>query len=143
MNHTILKDIEYFHKNLSLSNTNQIVNYTWEKPSNESPSTYKKIEEVKVNGSVATSTYQNTLDIMAPYKGIPHSVKQNKWETDPSDPPKFLPYPQHRRTANQSAMTQLVFLTIIFKLYFSRLIYHIYFRYDEEMNKAFPGESMY
>ncbi len=106
LNHTVLKDIEYFHKNLGRSDTNQIVNYTWEKPSNESPSTYKKIEEVKVNGSVVASTYQNTLDLMAPYKGIPHAVKQNKWETDPSDPPKFLPYPQHRRTANQSAMTQ-------------------------------------
>ncbi len=114
MNHTILNDIQYFHKNLNRSDTNQIVNYTWEKPSSESPSTYKNIEEVKADKSVVTSTYQNTLDLMAPYKGIPHAVKQNKWETDPSEPPTFLPYPQQRRTANQSAMTQLVLKLIYF-----------------------------
>ena len=47
LNHSILKDIEYFEKDSQKSSSNQIVNYTWEKPSDSSPSTYTKLEELQ------------------------------------------------------------------------------------------------
>ncbi len=121
LNKPIIKDIEYFQKNLSRPvASNQVVNYTWEKPGIESPSIYTRINELKDNENRSIkSTHQHTLDQMATYKGIPHIVKQNKWETDPSEPPKFLLYPQQRRAATLSSMTQY-FLINLFLSYDNR-----------------------
>ena len=115
VSHTVLKDIEYFQKNLKRhqdDNSNQIVNYTWEKPSEESPSIYKPLEN-----DWRPLNHKNTLDLMATYTGYPHVVKQNKWEDEPSKPPSYSEEPERRRTTVLSCMTQ----------------------YVEEMNKTFPG----
>lgn len=101
MSHAVNKDIEYFQKNLARPKSNQIVNYTWEKPSAESPSIYT------VNKTPTDSKkHQHTLELMATYEGIPHTVKQNRWEEDPNGPPEFQNCPQKRRTVVLSAMTQ-------------------------------------
>lgn len=110
VSYTCLKNIEYFQKNLVTNNSKQIVNYTWEKPSNESPSIFG------TNGQENAKS-RHTLEIMSTYNGHPHAVKQSRWESDPNGPPQFFPFPQKRRTAVLSTMTQ----------------------YVEEMNKAFPG----
>lgn len=110
MSHSCLKNIEYFQKNLLTYNSKQIVNYTWEKPSSESPSIFTKNDQKNAKSS-------HTLELMSAYHGHPHVVKQSRWESDPNGPPQFYPFPQKRRTAVLSTMTQ----------------------YVEEMNKAFPG----
>ncbi|CAF0928093.1 unnamed protein product [Brachionus calyciflorus] len=112
VSHTVLKDIEYFQKNLSRGiGSNQRVNYTWEKPSDESPSIFN----TKPSNDDIKS--QHTLEIMSTYKGYPHVIKQSRWEIDPNGPPEFHSYPQKRRTVVLSTMTQ----------------------YVEEINKTFPG----
>lgn len=106
VSHGVLKDIEYFKKNLNVSpKSNQIVNYTWEKPSNESPSIYGPLFN-EYQSKDLNKRHQNTLELMATYRGNPHCVKQNRWDVDPNGPPEFKDVPQKRRTAVQSAMTQ-------------------------------------
>jgi hypothetical protein len=102
LSHGTLKDLEYFQKNMNNPRTNQIVNYTWEKPLYESPSIHKSHPSEHENNK----RNQNTLDLMVPYKGFPHCVKQNKWEGEPSDPPVFHIVPQKRKTMVLSSMTQ-------------------------------------
>jgi hypothetical protein len=99
-----LTDIAYFKQNLAAPASNQILNYTWEKPSEESPSIFKPHPEDLT--SADRKTYQNTLDIMAPYRGFAHAVKQNKWEGEPSQAPTFHDSEQKRRTVILSSMTQ-------------------------------------
>ena len=104
--HNFIKDIEYFQNNLKRhqdGNSNQIVNYTWEKPSEESPSIYKPLEN-----DTRPLNHKNTLDLMATFTGYPHVVKQNKWEDEPSKTPTFSDQPERRRTTVLSCMTQYV-----------------------------------
>lgn len=118
--HGALKDIELFQKDLNRSRNSQVINYTWQKPSENSPSFYKPIDpETKTN----KYELKNTLDLMATYssKNYPHINKQNEWQAAPSAPPSFLPYPQKRRVVALSTMSQ----------------------YMENMNKVFPGSSMF
>lgn len=110
VSHTVLKSIDYFQKNLATEGSKQIVNYTWEKPSDESPSIFGNNGQENVKS-------RHTLEIMSTYHGHPHVIKQSRWETDPNGPPEFHSFPQKRRTAVLSTMTQ----------------------YVEEMNKTFPG----
>ncbi|RNA25470.1 hypothetical protein BpHYR1_034508 [Brachionus plicatilis] len=110
VSHTVLSNIDYFQKNLARDGYKQIVNYTWEKPSDESPSIFASNKHDK-------ERTQHTLEILSTYHGHPHVIKQSRWETDPNGPPEFHPFPQKRRTAVLSTMTQ----------------------YVEEMNKTFPG----
>jgi hypothetical protein len=83
--------------------SNQVVNYTWEKPSLESPSIFKPHPADLANKN---KTYQHTLEVMAPYRGFAHAVKQNKWEGEPVPAPAFHDEEQKRRTVILSAMTQ-------------------------------------
>lgn len=100
--HGTTKDLEYFQKSLNRSNRTQLVNYTWQKPCKESPSFYKP----HVRDESNTKSRKNTLDLMATYIGHAHVIKQNKWETGPTNPPNFLSYPQARRTNVLSSMNQ-------------------------------------
>lgn len=101
VSHAITKDIEYFQKNLSRPASRQFVNYTWEKPSDESPSIYTQNKS-----QVDNMKHQNTLELMMTHQGYPHVVKQSEWETDPNGPPDMRSYPQKRRTVVLSSMTQ-------------------------------------
>jgi len=105
----VLKDIEYFQQDLEKlsrnANSNQIVNYTWEKASEQSPSFYKPHQVGNPKSKYET---QNTLDLMATYdnKNYPHIVTQNEWQSTPSNPPIFLPYPEKRRVVVLSTMSK-------------------------------------
>jgi hypothetical protein len=96
--YTLVKNIEYFEKNVQRPFNPQVVNYTWEKPSEKSPSMFRTYKNENLK--------QNTLDLMATYEGYPHLAQQNKWESEPSGPPEFRSYPETRRTVVLSAMTQ-------------------------------------
>ena len=94
------KDIKYF-----LNNSNekkQVVNYTWEKQTEESPSIFRRHE---IDDKPEDDRYKNTLQLMEPYKGFPHAVEQNKWEADRCAPPEMKSTQATRRTAVLSTMT--------------------------------------
>ena len=107
--HGVLKDIEYFQQDLKKlsqnATSNQIVNYTWEKASEQSPSFYKPFEASNPKSKFET---QNTLDLMATYnnKNYHHVVKQNEWQALPIGPPIFKSYPEKRRVIVLSTMSQ-------------------------------------
>lgn len=105
MTHGVLNDIGYFHKDLKKSRQNQIVNYTWQKPPEESPSFYKPHDIETQNSKYEL---KNTLDLMATYstKNYPHVSKQNEWQAATTAPPVFLPYPEKRRVIVLSTMSQ-------------------------------------
>lgn len=81
------------------------MNYTWEKASEESPTIFQRHA---VDDKPEDDKYKNTLDLMAPYKGFPHAVEQNRWEADTCPPPEMKSEPQIRRTAVLSTMTRYV-----------------------------------
>ena len=104
--HAVSKDIEYFQHNLSRSNTNQKVNYTWEKSSEESPSFYKQHEIIFDREDLSVKKHKNTLDLMATTKGYPHAFKHNKWENDANNAPQLHETKRTRHAINLSSMTQ-------------------------------------
>lgn len=113
-----LKDIKYFLANAKQSGSNQIVNYTWEKAEEESPSIFQRHE---IDDKPEDDKHKNTMQLMEPYKGFPHAAEQNKWEAETGAPPVLKSEPMKRRTAVLSTMT----------------------RYAEEMNLTFPGFKLY
>jgi hypothetical protein len=112
------KDIKYFLQNSNKNESNQNLNYTWEKSSEESPSIFRRHE---IDDNPDDDKYKNTLQLMETRKGHAHITEQNKWEADRCSPPELKPQHQKRRTAVLSTMT----------------------RFAEEMNVTFPGYKLY
>ncbi len=107
VSHAVSKDIEYFQQNLSRTDKNQIVNYTWEKSPEESPSFYKQLEPIVYDREDLTLKMdKNTLDQMAITKGFVQPFKHNKWETDGNGQPKTVLTQPSRHGIHLSSMTQ-------------------------------------
>lgn len=101
------KDVDYFQKNLSRTNSNQVVNYTWEKSNEESPSFYKEPAPIVYDKEDLTKKMpKNTLELMSMTKGHLHGYKHNEWETESNKPPVLLAQKAKRYGINLSAMSQ-------------------------------------
>ena len=121
VSHSVQKDVEYFQQNLSRTDSNQVCNYTWEKASDESPSFYKPHEIVYDKEDLSAKSHKNTLDLMSTTKGHVHGFKHNQWENETNSPPVLHKEKPSRHGVHLSSMTQ----------------------YAEEINRTFPGHTLY
>lgn len=104
--HAVSKDVEYFQKNLMPNASGQVVNYTWEKSSEESPSFYKQHEIIFDKEDLSLKMHKNTLDQMATTKGYAHGYTHNEWDTVSNDPPVCQSDKPKRYGIHLSSMTQ-------------------------------------
>jgi hypothetical protein len=104
VSHAVSKDVEYFQNNLVTNG--QVVNYTWEKSSEESPSMYKQLEIVYDKEDLSQKMDKNTLDLMATTKGHLHGFQHNQWENVSNEPPVLKPYKASRFGVHLSPMAQ-------------------------------------
>jgi hypothetical protein len=70
------QNIKYFEQNFQKPEVKPS-DYTWEKPSEESPSFYKRHA---LDDNPDDDRYKHSLELNTPIKGYPHAVDQNKWE---------------------------------------------------------------